>query len=155
MIDMITMPVDLSVREKLLRKQVCFAQLTDEEIDVLAKLLVEKKFLAGETIVKEGDPVDSFYLLVSGTADVRKMSFENNTPTYQSIATLNAEKGDAIGLNESGFYSLSGLRTATVVAETDVLALFLTVPLFHGFSLAYSHVNAVMRDQSSNFVFKR
>ena len=152
---MIITPVALEVRETVLRKQACFSQLRDEEINTLAKLLVEKHFAAGETIVNEGDPVDSFYLLVTGTAEVRKMSYDNQTPRYDVIALLHANKNEAVGLNESGFYSLTGLRTATVVAKTEVLTLFLTVPRFHGFSLAYPHVNEVMRAQSANFAFKK
>ena len=152
---MIMTPVVLKIRETVVRNQACFSQLTSEEINTLAKLLVEKTFAPGDTIVKEGDPVDSFYLLVEGTAEVRKMNYETNPPQYDVVALLNAEKNDAIGLNETGFYSLTGLRTATVVAKTEVLALFLTIPLFHGFSLAYSHVNEVMRNQSANFIFKK
>ena len=152
---MVMTPVVLKVREAVVRNQACFSELTNEEITTLAKLLVEKNFAAGDTIVKEGDPVDSFYLIVHGTAEVRKMIYDKNPPEYDVIAQLSGEKNDAIGLNETGFYSLTGLRTATVVAKTEVLTLFLTIPLFHGFSLAYSHVNEVMRGQSAGFLFKK
>lgn len=143
---------DLNLKVGLIKNQRCFSALTDEEIEILATLMRRKEVPAGETIVTEGDQVDSFYLIASGTADVRRISYDNDQPQLTSIATLSAEKGDAIGLNETGFFSLSGLRTATVVATTPMLLFFITVPLFHGYALSHSHVNEVMREQAKKFV---
>ncbi|MCC2667169.1 MAG: hypothetical protein K0S63_1085 [Gammaproteobacteria bacterium] len=131
------------LKKSFVKKQACFGQLTDNEIEALADLLVEKKFNAGETIVTEGDLVDEVFLIVSGQADVRLITLKDHLIHAKSIATLSV--GDAIGLNESGFYSLSGRRTATVVAMTDMVTLQLSVAKFHGFALAYPHVNEVMR----------
>jgi CRP-like cAMP-binding protein len=117
--------------------------LSEKEIEVLASLLIEKPFSVGAVIVKEGDPVDSVYIIVSGNADVKKAAIQNNQIHYTTVATLG--KNEAIGLNETGFYSLSGVRTATVTATTDMLLLCLSVAAFHGFALAYSHVSKVMR----------
>lgn len=149
---MVTVPILIDVKMDLLRKQSCFAPLNENELYALAKLLVEKPFSAGETIVIEGESVDSFYLLVSGKAEVIKVSYETNPPQEKMIALLNADHHDSIGLNETGFYSLSGLRTATVIAKTDVVTLFLTVPIFHGFALAHPHVSEVMRRQAAAFI---
>lgn len=106
---------------------------------------------AGELIVKEGEPVDSVFLIVSGDADVRHVTLtDNGTRTnIESIATL--KPGDAIGLAETGFYSISGRRTATVVANTDMVLFQLSVAAFRGFALAYPRVSAVMRKQAENF----
>lgn len=136
-------PIDLNLKKSFVKKQGCFQKLTDTEIDKLAEILVEKHFKAGETIVTEGDLVDQVYLIVSGQADVRHITFKNQLMNVTSLATLHP--GEAIGLNESGFYSLSGKRTATVVALTDLIVLQLSVAKFHGFALAYPHVNEVMR----------
>lgn len=141
-----------TIRQSLIKKQLCFAALKDEEVEMLASLLVPKEYKPGETIVKEGEPVDSFYLLVKGEAEVQKITYQGTTPEIKTVAVLTAEHGDAIGLNETGFYSLSGLRTATVIAKTDVVALYLTIALFHGFALYYSHVNEVMRQQSRGYI---
>jgi len=135
--------VDLTTKKSLIKNQACFAQLTDEEATELAGILAEKRFSAGDTIVTEGDPVDSVYFIVSGTADVRHVTIKDNQPQVESVAKLSEE--DAIGLNETGFYSLSGRRTATVVAATDMLLLHLRIPAFHGFALAHSHVSELMR----------
>lgn len=138
--------LSIAVKKELISKQPLFAQLTDEEMDVLLTLFVEKKVKAGETIVTEGDTVDSVFLIVNGMADVRHVSIQNEQLKVDSIATLDA--GASIGLNETGFYSLSGRRTATVVALTDMILLELSVAAFHGFALSYSHVSSIMRQNS-------
>lgn len=135
--------VDLATKKALITKQACFSQLTDEEATELAGLLAEKQYSAGDTIVTEGDPVDSVFFIVNGTADVRHITFKDNKQHVESVAKLREE--NAIGLNETGFYSLSGRRTATVVADTDMLLLHLRIPAFHGFALAHSHVSELMR----------
>ena len=135
--------IDLNLKKSFIKKQGCFLQLSDKETDELANLLIEKHFAVGETIVIEGDPVDNVFLIVQGQADVRTTTIKDHAQNIKSVAILKA--GEAIGLNESGFYSLSGKRTATVVAMTDMVTLQLSVAKFHGFALAYPHVNEVMR----------
>jgi CRP-like cAMP-binding protein len=139
-------PTDLATKKSFVRKQSCFKPLTDTESKELAALLVDVHFKAGETIVTEGDPVDSVYLIVNGSADVRHTTIGNNGLESHSIATLHS--GESIGLNDTGFYSLTGLRTATVVALTDMVLLRLNIAEFHGFALANSHVHAVMRENA-------
>lgn len=142
--------IGLEYRRTLLKKQACFVQLTENEYEVLTDLLAEKAFKKGDTIVTEGDPVDSVYIIVSGRADVRHAAIKHGLPEITSVAKLGPEQ--AIGLNEFGFYSLSGVRTATVVAETDMITLRLSVAAFHGFALAYPHVNEVMRKYAETFL---
>lgn len=139
--------LDIDIKKSHLRTQKCFLPLRDEEIDTLATLLTEQHFAAGQTIVTEGDPVESVYLIVSGKADVRTAILKDHIIHTNSVATLGP--GDSIGLNETGFYSLTGKRTATVVALTDMVLLHLSITEFHGFALAYSHVNEVMRENAA------
>jgi len=143
----ITGTLSLQTKKELIKKQPLFSLLTDEELDVLVTLFVEKKIKPGDTIVTEGDPVDNVFLIVNGTADVRHAFVENNEIKITSLASLGP--GAAIGLNETGFYSLSGRRTATVVADTDMMLLELSVPAFHGFALSYPHVSSIMHKNSS------
>ena len=133
---------------QLIKKQPIFVQLTDQEAEELASLFIEQHVVPDEMIVKEGDPVDSIYLIGRGTADVRVVTYPDNQPKVNSVAILST--GDTIGLNETGFYSLSGKRTATVVAMTDMQVFRLSVAAFHGFSLSHTHVSEVMRGGSSN-----
>lgn len=143
-------PIDMDIKKIIIKKQACFSKLTDEETEVLASLLTEKHAALNEIIVKEGDPVDSVYFIVSGIADVKQAPDKDHPDQLQSIATLSLN--DAIGLNERGFYSISGIRTATVVALTDMVLLRLSVAAFHGFALAYSHVTEVMRQHAQGLL---
>lgn len=138
--------IDLDIKRTFIKKQPCFVPLTEDESNGLAELLTEKTFAPGETIVVEGDLVDSVYLIVSGEAEVRHIYIENNMEKITVLAKLKA--GAAIGLNDTGFYSVSGVRTATVVALTPMVTLRLSIAAFHGFALVHSHVNEVMRRQS-------
>jgi len=140
--------VSLEQKKDFVKKQGCFSTLTAEENEELAKLFVEQHITTGTTIVTEGDPVDSIYLIVSGTADVRHVTVQDKQLHIDSLATLHP--GQAIGLSETGFYSLSGIRTATVVANTNMVLLRLSIAAFHGFALAYSHVSEVMRDMRNS-----
>lgn len=140
--------VDNSVQMQLVKKQHVFSQLTDKETEELASLFAEKKVAAGELIVKEGDLVDSIYLIASGTADVRHVTIKDNAPVVTSVAIMSA--GEAIGLNETGFYSISGRRTATVVALTDMVLYRLSVAAFNGFALSHTHVSDVMHKHAAD-----
>jgi CRP-like cAMP-binding protein len=142
--------IDITQKKEALHKQNCFTQLTPKEIDILATLLIETNIKPGTTIVTEGEYVDSVFLIIKGTADVRHVTVKDGALHVSSIATL--KEGDSIGLSDSGFYSLSGVRTATVVANTPMVVLKLSVAAFHGFALAYPHVSEVMRSISRSFL---
>jgi CRP-like cAMP-binding protein len=139
--------IDIELKIVLIKKQKVFAQLNSEEIEMLATLFLEKHLKSGTTIVTEGEPVDSIYLIVTGKADVRHVSMKDHVPQVQHLATL--DEGAAIGLSETGFYSLSGVRTATVVADSDMVLLRLSVPALNGFALAYPHVKEIMNKNKS------
>ena len=142
--------VDMDVKKTVIKNQGIFRELAPDEIEVLASLLAEKHFSPGDTIVTEGDHVDSVYFIVKGKADVRHVTIQNGATHIESITTL--ESGAAIGLNETGFYSLSGVRTATVCAMTPMVTLRLSVAAFHGFALSNSHVNSVMRQNAAKIL---
>lgn len=138
---------DPSFLIQLIKKQPLFAPLKDEEITELASLFAEVKVEPGTVIVKEGDSVDSVYLIGNGTADVRHVENRDGGSETKSIAILSF--GDSIGLNETGFYSISGNRTATVIALTEMIIYRLGVPAFRGFALSHTHVSEVMNKNSS------
>lgn len=138
--------ISIETKKELVKKQGCFANLNDAEIDVLVTLLVEKKFAPGDEIVKQGARVDSVYIIVSGDADVTVTKRENEQSVTEKVATMHG--GNAIGLNDRGFYSITGLRTATVTATSEMMTLKLSVVVFRGFALAYPHASQVMREQA-------
>ncbi len=140
-------PANLNFLIQLIKKQPLFSQLKEEEITELASLFNEERAAAGKVIVREGDRVDSVFLIANGTADVRHVTITDGAQSVQSVAILSF--GDAIGLNETGFYSISGNRTATVVALTEMTLYRLGVPAFRGFALSHTHVSDIMNKNSA------
>lgn len=140
--------INLNTKKEFVERQACFSKLTPDEQEKLACLFTEVNLPAGQTIVTEGDPVDSVYLIIKGSADVRHLHVKNKAIEIESVAQLHA--GHSIGLNDYGFYSISGVRTATVVALTEMTLLRLSVAEFHGFALMNSHVNEVMRQNAKD-----
>lgn len=134
--------VTMDVKIALVKNQACFSSLSDKEIEGLAELLVEREFNPGDVIVKQGDRVDSVYFIVKGTADVRYNFIEDGQRKYKSLAKLSEKQ--SIGLSATGLYSLSGVRTATVVAETEMLLLRLSIAELNGFALANPRVNQIL-----------
>lgn len=79
-----------------------------------------KKFKAGDIIIKEGDKGDSFYILSSGTVQVQQKTPADDTI---AIANLTAEQGVFFG--EAALIS-HDVRSATVIALTDSSAIVLS-----------------------------
>lgn len=139
--------IDINLKKSFIRKQPFFSQFTDEEIDMLAPLFIEKHIKSDTTIVTEGDPVDSVFLITQGKADVRHVTMKDRVPQIESLATLG--EGASIGLSATGFYSLSGVRTATVVALEDMVLLRMSLAAFQGFKLANPRISDLMRQQTT------
>ena len=134
--------VDPKRKFELIKKQACFTSLPDEDIEGLAELLVEREYKPDEVIVKQGAAVDSVFFIVDGTADVRYNYIEDNQRKHKSLAKLSTNQ--SIGLSATGLYSLSGVRTATVVAETEMLLLRLSIAELNGFALANPKVGQIL-----------
>ena len=130
--------VDLKYKKFLVGSQPCFKVLNEEEITELTELFVEKHYKSGDVIVTEGDIVESVFLIVSGIAEVQHVWVDNGAIRADKLAELGPEQ--SIGLSVTGLYSLTGRRTATVVAKTDMVLLRLNVTVFNGFVLSHTHV---------------
>ncbi|KAL2757880.1 hypothetical protein ACRALDRAFT_2025574 [Sodiomyces alcalophilus JCM 7366] len=95
--------------ESFLEEVPILQSLTPYERSKIADALETRKYAAGEVIIKEGDPGDAFFLLVSGEADAYKSGIEGSVKHYA--------KGDFFGelalLNDAP-------RAASVVAANDV-----------------------------------
>jgi hypothetical protein len=90
-----------------------FAGLTPEQVDNVAQLFKERRFSAGETIIREGSGGAAFFLIDSGTATVSVRG--------DDCAWLGP--GDAFG--ELAMID-EGVRSATVTATSDVACWGLT-----------------------------
>lgn len=142
--------VELDTKRLLISRQPIFANLNRNETDALAALLTEKHFQKGESLTIEGGKVDCIYLIVSGSVNVEHHSRQNQKIKINAVTSLGPE--DAVGLDEEGFYSKTGLRTATVVATTNVVTLRLTLSAFHRFLEAHPQVNAQLRNNVKIFL---
>ncbi len=92
--------------ESLLRRSSLFQFLPDEPFDKLRQLLQEESYEFGDLLVRQGEPADSFYVLVSGRARVVKADQAGNEIV---LATL--KPGDSFGesaLTEGGTRNRDG-----------------------------------------------
>ena len=99
--------------EALLRVPL-FADLNKREAAKVARTFKERRFTAGETVIKEGSGGASFFLIDSGQATV--------TVAGKPRATL--KTGDYFG--EIALID-EGARSATIVASTDLVCYGLTL----------------------------
>ena len=104
--------------EEVLRRSSIFRFLPDEHFEKLQALFVEEAYEFGDVIVKQGDPADAFYVLISGR--VRAVKVHQNG---EEIALATLRPGDSFGetaLAEGGTRNASvRCSTATVVLRLD------------------------------------
>lgn len=123
--------VNLKERQDIIKKFPCFATLTFEQSAELVALMSEVFYKTKENIVNENDLIDSIYLIVKGGAEVTRGVKVGKKMKQVPVAFLGT--GEAIGLNDTGFYSTTGKRTATVVPVTDTLLLKLDLKDLYDF----------------------
>jgi len=95
-----------------------FGGLSESSLDLLISMLVERHFEAGSTVVAEGEPGRSMFIVRSGELSVRKLG---NMGCVIDIARLGA--GDFFG--EMTLIEMHN-RSATIVAERPVALYELT-----------------------------
>lgn len=124
--------MDLSVAEKIIANHPFFVLLLPQDVAELAQLLTTIQLDSKEVIVKENDPIDCLYFIVSGTAAVTKTSHKiDDDCTSSSLGILGA--GEAIGISNDGFFSMNNRRTATIIADSAVCLLRLSIEDFEEF----------------------
>ncbi|MEO5717666.1 MAG: peptidase domain-containing ABC transporter [Chthoniobacterales bacterium] len=101
--------------ENLLRRSSLFQFLPDEHFEQVRSLLREESYEFGDLLVRQGEPADAFYILLSGRARVVKADQNGNEIV---LATL--KPGDSFG---EAALSEGGTRNATVRCSTAVEAL--------------------------------
>ncbi|MEO8439409.1 MAG: peptidase domain-containing ABC transporter [Spartobacteria bacterium] len=101
--------------ENLLRRSSLFQFLPDDHFEQLRSLLQEESYEFGDLLVRQGEPADAFYVLLSGRARVVKSDQNGNEIV---LATL--KPGDSFG---EAALTEGGTRTATVRCSTAVDAL--------------------------------
>lgn len=132
-----------------LRQFACFASLSTKQAEALAKMMEEVFISKNEVIVKENDLVDAVYIIISGEAEVTRQVKKRKKVHQIAVALL--REGEAIGLNDTGFYSTTGIRTASVNALTDMRLLRLELTDLYTF-LKHNHLEHAMYAASAKML---
>jgi HlyB family type I secretion system ABC transporter len=98
---------------ELLRRSALFQFLPDDDFEKLQALLQEERYDFGELIVKQGEPANAFYVLISGRARAVKTGANNG----EEIVLGSLRPGDSFG--EAALIE-GGTRSATVRCSTSV-----------------------------------
>ena len=91
----------------LLAEVPLFADLEPAELDLIAVVMNERTFAAGDVVTVEGQPADGFFVIAGGQAEVRVQG--------QPVRTMSA--GHSFG--EIALL-MGGERTATITAGTEL-----------------------------------
>src|ERR1700719_4093288 len=97
----------------LLRRSDLFRFLPDEHFEKIRTLLQQERHDFGDLIVKQGEPANAFYILISGRARVVKSGSSNG----EEIVLGALRPGDSFG---EAALTEGGTRTATVRCSTSV-----------------------------------
>ena len=104
-------------RAAQLKRVPIFSQCSNRELEFIATRLDEVSLPAGRTLIAEGKPTDTFYILLAGEAEV----------SIQGKPRRRLATGDFFG--EIGMLD-RGNATATVTTTTPVEVLVLSHPQF-------------------------
>ncbi|MGY3449330.1 Crp/Fnr family transcriptional regulator [Bradyrhizobium sp. USDA 4353] len=102
-----------------------FGGLSDASLDRLVAMLAERRFEAGASVVAEGEPGRSMFVVHSGTLEVSE-----RLPTGGVIHMSTLEPGDFFG--EMTLLEMQN-RSATVVAQTPTVLYELTARELYAF----------------------
>ncbi|MCG2638632.1 Crp/Fnr family transcriptional regulator [Bradyrhizobium sp. GCM10023182] len=113
-----------------------FGGLSDASLDLLISMLVECRFDAGATVVAEGEPGRSMFIVKSGRLAVSK---RRDSGTAVPISAL--ERGDFFG--EMTLIEMQN-RSATVVAESETVLYELTAQKLYACYKADIHAYVIV-----------
>jgi CRP/FNR family transcriptional regulator, cyclic AMP receptor protein len=113
-----------------------FGGLTDPSLDLLISMLVERSFDIGATVVAEGEPGRSLFIVKSGRLAVSKRA---NAGSIIPISVL--EPGDFFG--EMTLIEMQN-RSATVVAERPTVLYELTAQKLYACYKADIHAYVIV-----------
>ncbi|MCX5888823.1 MAG: cyclic nucleotide-binding domain-containing protein [Deltaproteobacteria bacterium] len=101
------------------RKIFLFQTLEDREIEEVLDRTSPREFPAGSEIIREGEPGDSMYIMISGEVEITKqltLVLDKDTPKERVMIRLKADDGVYFG--EMSLLE-QDTRSATVTALTD------------------------------------
>jgi CRP-like cAMP-binding protein len=130
-----------------LRATPFFGGLSDASLDLLASMLVERRFDAGATIVAEGEPGRSMFIVHSGQLVVSKLG-----DLRRAIRMSGLEPGDFFG--EMTLIEMQN-RSATVIAESATVLYELTARNLYTYYKADIHAYVLVMQNINRELCRR
>lgn len=131
----------------LLRGVMLFAGLTDEELEAVAAICVEKRLGRGEVLAEQGEPGDELFIVTDGFLEISITS-----PESPANVLVNLGKGQIIG--EMALID-QGPRSATVRAVSDAVVQVIRREDFEALCEKNTRIGyVVMRDIAADLSFK-
>ncbi|CCE05535.1 conserved hypothetical protein [Bradyrhizobium sp. STM 3843] len=124
-----------------------FGGLSDASLDLLASMLVERRFDAGSTVVAEGEPGRSMFVVHTGTLVVDK---RRDSGAFIHMAKL--EPGDFFG--EMTLIEMQN-RSATVIAESPTVLYELTARCLYAYYKADIHAYVIIMQNINRELCRR
>lgn len=116
-------------RVELLMAMPLFSEVGASQVKMVASRLVAESYSSGASIIVQGDIGDKFYVIRSGTVEVRRKGEETAPDGGTREETTVARLGQAEYFGEIALL-MNVPRTASVIAETDVELLSLDTASF-------------------------
>lgn len=114
-----------------LKQVLLFSKYTPEELLELASLFESVHYKEHDVIVQQGADLDTLFVIASGYVEVSRQETIGKKIQTEILATLS--EGDPIGFDSLGFFSKTGVRTATLTALSEVKAFKLDLNDFSRF----------------------
>src|ERR1700722_20132470 len=124
-----------------------FGGLSDASLDLLLSMLVERRFDVGATVVAEGEPGRSMFIVHSGKLVVRKLGDSGRV-----IRLAGLQPGDFFG--EMTLIEMQN-RSATVVAESPTVLYELTARNLYTYYKADIHAYVMVMQNINRELCRR
>jgi CRP-like cAMP-binding protein len=106
-------------KKAFLKNVPLFKGLKDHQLQRIAERMVERKYAAGDTIVKQGQGGEGFFVLTSGKTEATRERSSGESVLVNTFGPM-----DFFG--ELALLDDEGVRTATIIAKEATTCLVLT-----------------------------
>jgi signal-transduction protein with cAMP-binding, CBS, and nucleotidyltransferase domain len=130
----------------LLKQVLLFSKYAPEDLVELATLFKVAFYKEHNVIVQQGDNLDTLFLIASGYVEVSRQEIINKKIQTEILATLS--EGDPIGFDSLGFFSKTGVRTATLTALSMVKVFKLELSDFSRFLKKHPHLMPNLKSEA-------
>ena len=110
--------VDIKIYTQILGRVPLFSGLSEKQLKKLANRLTKRDYPVGQAIITQGKGGEGLFILSEGIAEAVRVQPDGETTTVNAFG-VNDFFGELALLDE-------GLRTASVIAKSDVSCLILT-----------------------------